>query len=47
VDIAAQLREVGIIVRHFNAPKISNFLRITVGTLEQQQRLVGRLTEML
>ena len=47
VDIAAQLRDVGIIVRHFNAPKISNFLRITVGTLEQQQRLVDQLQHII
>ncbi len=46
-DIAAQLREVGIIVRHFNQPKIDNFLRITVGTVEQQQRLVDRLKQII
>lgn len=47
VDIAAQLREVGIIVRHFNQPKISNFLRITIGTLEQQQRLIDQLQHII
>lgn len=47
VDIAAQLRETGIIVRHFNKPKIDNFLRITVGTLAQQQRLLNRLQQII
>lgn len=47
VDIAAQLRDVGIIVRHFNQAKISNFLRITIGTQQQQQRLVDRLAQIL
>ena len=47
VDIAAKLREVGIIVRHFNQPKISNFLRITIGTLEQQARLIKSLQQII
>ena len=47
VDIAAQLREVGIIVRHFNQPKISNFLRITIGTLQQQARLIKSLQQII
>lgn len=46
-EIAARLREVGIIVRHFNKPRISNFLRITVGTAAQQQRLTDRLKQMI
>lgn len=46
-DIAAKLRLSGIIVRHFNKPRIHNFLRITVGTLEQQNRLVDCLKEII
>ncbi|OTG62929.1 histidinol-phosphate transaminase [Acinetobacter silvestris] len=42
-ELAAQLREQGIIVRYFNKPRINQFLRITVGTDEQNQRLVDTL----
>ncbi|MFA9203095.1 MAG: histidinol-phosphate transaminase [Flavobacteriales bacterium] len=47
LDLATRLRTAGIIVRHFNKPKIHPFLRITIGTIEQNQRLVAQLTEML
>lgn len=42
-DLASQLRERGIIVRYFNKPRIDQFLRITVGTDEQNQRLIDTL----
>ncbi|OTG65746.1 histidinol-phosphate transaminase [Acinetobacter sp. ANC 4470] len=42
-ELAAQLREQGIIVRYFNKPRINQFLRITIGTDEQNQRLVDTL----
>jgi histidinol-phosphate aminotransferase len=41
------LRDDGIIVRHFNKPRISEYLRITIGTAEQNQRLVHRLAYLL
>ena len=42
-QLAQQLREQGIIVRYFNKPRIDQFLRITIGTDEQNQRLVDTL----
>lgn len=42
-ELAAALREQGIIVRYFNKPRINQFLRITIGTDEQNQRLVDTL----
>jgi histidinol-phosphate aminotransferase len=42
-QLAQQLREQGIIVRYFNKPRINQFLRITIGTDEQNQRLVDTL----
>ena len=42
-QLAQQLREQGIIVRYFNNPRIDQFLRITIGTDEQNQRLVDTL----
>lgn len=41
--VASALREQGIIVRHFNKPRINEYLRITVGTAEQNQRLIDAL----
>jgi histidinol-phosphate aminotransferase len=38
-EIAAKLRGHGVIVRHFKQPRISGYLRITVGTPQQNQRL--------
>jgi len=47
-DIAAKLRERGIIVRHFCKPvRIAEFMRITVGTAEQCAGLVEALREIL
>ncbi len=41
--LAARLREAAILVRHFNLPRISNYLRITVGTDEQIRLLLNSL----
>lgn len=44
--LAKGLREQGIIVRHFNKPRISEFLRITIGTVEQNDALIGGLRSL-
>lgn len=41
------LREAGIYVRHWEKPRISNYLRITIGTDEQMERLLGFLRDYL
>lgn len=41
--LAAGLREQGVIVRHFRQPRIEQFLRITIGTPEQNQALLAAL----
>ncbi len=46
-DIASGLRETGILVRHFSAPRIDQYLRITVGTPEQCARLCDALRALL
>jgi len=45
--LAQALRERAVLVRHFNAPRIADYLRITVGTAEQTDRLIGALGEIL
>ncbi|HCK7400759.1 TPA: histidinol-phosphate transaminase [Acinetobacter baumannii] len=44
-QLAQKLREQGIIVRYFNKPRINQFLRITVGTDEQNARLLQTLKQ--
>ena len=44
--VASALREQGIIVRHFDKPRINEYLRITVGTAEQHERLISALTAL-
>ncbi|WP_345797711.1 histidinol-phosphate transaminase [Castellaniella sp. MT123] len=45
--IAQRLRDQGILVRHFQAPRIDQYLRITVGTPEQCARLCDTLKTVL
>ena len=45
--IHEQLRDLGIIVRHFKQPRIEEFLRITVGTDVQNRQLVSALGGLL
>ncbi len=42
-ELAGKLRELGIIVRHFKQERIEQFLRITIGTDEQNQALIEGL----
>jgi histidinol-phosphate aminotransferase len=45
--LAAQLRELGVLVRHFQKPRIENFLRITVGTEDQCSRLIALMSSLI
>ena len=45
-QLADALREKGIIVRYFNKPRIDGYLRITIGTDEQNQALIQALKEI-
>lgn len=47
LKLAAALRERRILVRHFSLPRIDQYLRITVGTDAQCDRLSGALAEIL
>ena len=44
--LAAKLREQGVIVRHFKQARIDQFLRISIGTPEQNQALIDGLGEL-
>ncbi|MBR3692394.1 MAG: histidinol-phosphate transaminase [Clostridia bacterium] len=46
-QVLAALRARGILVRHFSAPRISDFVRITVGTPEQMDKLCAALADII
>ncbi|MCR5387735.1 MAG: histidinol-phosphate transaminase [Lachnospiraceae bacterium] len=46
-EIFDKLRQSDIFVRYFNLPKIDNYLRITIGTDEEMDRLFEKLGEIL
>ncbi len=46
-QLAAALREQGVIVRHFKQERINQFLRITIGTAEQNMALQEALTALV
>ena len=46
-QLASELRERRVIVRHFGQPRIEQFLRITVGTPEQNALLLEALNSLL
>ncbi len=46
-ELAAALRERAVLVRHFRAPRIAQYLRISIGTRDQCGALVDALAEIL
>ncbi len=42
-----ELKQRGILVRHFDRPRICDFVRITVGTPEQMETLIETIKELL
>jgi len=46
-ELFEALRREGIFVRYFNKPRIDNYLRITVGTDEEMERLMAALQKII
>ena len=46
-ELADQLREANVIVRYFRKPRIDQYLRITVGTAEQNRQLIEALKPLV
>ena len=46
-DLYLALREKGILVRHFDQPRLKNHNRITIGSREQMKALIAALEEIL
>ncbi|MEQ8859627.1 MAG: histidinol-phosphate transaminase [Pseudomonadales bacterium] len=47
VELQRQLKNHGILVRHFASPRLDDCLRISVGTPAQNQRLIDTMSELL
>ena len=45
-DLYAGLRQRGILVRHFTKERIKDFVRITIGTQQQMEKLAEALQDM-
>ena len=46
-DLYLQLKEKGILVRHFSRPEITDFVRITIGSRDQMQALIDAVRDIL
>src|SRR5262249_11169059 len=46
-ELAGRLRERGVLVRHFRKIRIEDYLRITIGTEDQNSRLIAVLRELV
>ncbi|MDO5156102.1 MAG: histidinol-phosphate transaminase [Eubacteriales bacterium] len=46
-EIFEKTKEAKIFVRYFDKPRIDNYLRITIGTMEEMQTLVAKLEEIV
>ena len=46
-ELYLKLKENGVLVRHFDSPRISEYIRITIGSEEQMQKFIEITTKIL
>lgn len=42
-----KLKEKGVLVRHFNKPRIKDYIRVTIGNLQEMQIFISKVKEIL
>jgi len=47
IELYTQLKERGILVRHFPKPRIDNFLRVSIGTDDEMASFIERIIEII
>ena len=47
IEYREELRKKGVLVRHFTNPKICEYNRITIGSKEQMEAFVEKITEIV
>ena len=47
INLYSSLKEKGILIRNFNKPRIKDYIRITIGTKDQMDKLINTLKEMI
>ena len=46
-ELYLKLKENGVLVRHFDSPRISDYIRITIGSEEQMQKFIEKVSKIL
>ncbi len=46
-ELYIKLKERGILIRHFNSDRISDYIRITIGSLDEMKRFIACVKEIL
>ena len=46
-ELYRELKQRGILIRHFDAPRIKNYIRVTIGTADQMQCFLGIAEDIL
>jgi len=47
VNLYLELKKAGILIRHLNKPRISDYVRITIGTKDQMKILIAEISKIL
>ncbi len=47
LELYEKLKEKGILIRHFNAPRIGEYIRITIGSAEEMQIFIDKINEII